>query len=676
MKNFKHSILTISLACGLSASSLACGWDDPSHYDLFQCVKEIPYLEEQRIQESVDFWFNYLGGPDKVGADIAYGVKYMRDFHFADDNDSNDLICVLRQNHDTEALNFLRLNTRLADMLDVNAWDYKKPSPKDLQQLLDEIDHLKTSGALTRRKTFLKMRCLYALKDYQACQRLWDSFASKWEPSPLRNRAEGYIASIQFQKGNYDKALPLYFEQGDGESIRLCVNRMLESISIEREYQKDPDALILGYILEDYANYFYHASLDNSWSVGDEGYKIWSKVVTERENVLALAERVVSEGKAQDLQMWQAFIGFVQMTTGDNEAAYKSFTKAEQLRGNGVVKPIIRDYKFCAALGMKKQPKDMDNYIIDEIAHYKNDSNGEVERGVLFSLYDDLLYNRLDNYLRAKGDATFTFLAESAVRNNFWELDGNGYTTQQVIDLRNVVLNGGKGNKLYSRLLPMCDLNADRMNELVGTRLMRDDKYEEAIPYLQQVSLDFIASQGITPFLMQRPMENVAPFRRFFWDDGSDFDPSNTRNTKLVFCQQVVSYKQQAAASNGEARAEAYYELAKLLFHGSASGDWWAISQYSHSSYRDDFNELCSQTILYLNKALEQTNSSLLKGFCYYGLAATPDKDVEFWYTGEPKIHTYSASRFNGYQLVKELPSSHPVFGYCDWLDFYVVLED
>lgn len=680
MNNFKHSILAASLAIGLTAPSFACGWyEDPSLYNLFHCVKEIPYLQEQRLDESTNFWVNYLGGPDAVGCDIASSVRYMQLYHFDDDNDSNDLITALRQNKDTEALGFLKLNTRLAAMLNTNSWDYQAPSVQDLQNLLNEIDHLKTSGQLSRRKTFLKMRCLYALKDYQACQRLWDTFASKWEPSPLRDRVEGYMAGIQFQKGNYQKAIPLYLEQGDGESIRLCVNRMLESVSIEQEYDNDPNSLILGYILEDYANYFYHASCDQNWSVGDDGYKIWSKVVSERDNVLKLAERVVKEGKAKDLQMWQAFIGFVQMTSGDNDAAYQSFCKAEELRGNGVVSPLIRDYKFCASLGMKKQPKNMDNYILDEVEYYlePNGTKSAEEQSVLYCLYDDMLYNRIDSYLTAKGDPVFKFLTQYAIRNwNFAELDGPNYTTQQVIDLRNVVIGRGRGNALHARAIGMSEISNDRLNELVGTRLMRDDKYDEAIPYLRLVNLDFIANQGITPFLMQRPMENVAPFRRFFWDDGSDFDPSTVRNTKLIFCQQVQAYKEQAAqASSAEGRAEAYYELAKLLFHGSASGDWWAISQYGHSSYRDDYNELCAQTINYLHKALEETNSSLLKGLCYYGLAATPDSDAYYYFTGEPMVHTYSSSRYDAYQLVKQLPKSHPVFGYCDWLDYYVALE-
>lgn len=680
MKNFKQSILAISLACGITSAGLACGWDDPGHYNLFRCVKEIPYLEEQRLDESANFWINYLGGPDKVGCDIQSGVRYMSAYHFDDDNDSNDLITALRQNQDTTALTFLRLNFELCKLTDTNAWDYQKPTPQQYQDLLSRIDRLKTTGALTQRKTFLKMRCLYALKDYTACYRLWDNFASKWEPSPLRSRFEGYIAGIHFQKGEYDEALPLYFEQGDGESIRLCVNRMLESTSIEREYEKDPNALILGYILEDYANYFFHAKCDEYWTVGDKGYPIWSKVVTERDNVIALAQRVVKEGKARDLQMWQAFIGFIQLTTDQNEAAYESFIKAEHLRGNGVIMPLLRDYKFCAAMGMKQKPQHIDTYLVDELKHNKqlwqaDNATAEVEKNLLFCLYEDLLYKRIDKYLEEKGDPTMRYLTQVAIRNwDVWKLDQE-YTTDQVKEIRQIALSNGGGNPLYRDLLELADLSADRLTEFVGTKLIREGKFAEAATYLEQVSHGFIAHQGITPYLMQRPMLNEVPFRRLTYNEPEYVDSALVQNRKLQFCQQAITYQQQAEqATDAEQRALANYKLGELLFHGSATGDWWAISQYSHSSYNDSYNELDPLAADCLRKALAETQSAELKGLCYYGLAAIPVDPFETNYRGDQLI-TYSQHQYDAYQQIRQLPRTHPVYGMCDWLGLYVTLD-
>lgn len=680
MKNFKQSILAISLACGVTTASLACGWEDPGHFNLFHCVKEIPNLDEQRLNESADFWINYLGGPDKVGCDIQSGVRYMSEYHFDDDNDSNDLITVLRQNQDSVALTFLRLNLELHKLTDTNSWDYQKPTSQQFQDLLNRIDRLKTTGALTQRKTFLKMRCLYALKDFTACYRLWDNFASKWQPSPLRDRFEGYIAGIHFQRGEYDEALPLYFEQGDGESIRLCVNRMLESTSIEREYEKDPNALILGYILEDYANYFFHAKCDDYWTVGDQSYPIWSKVVTERDNVLALAQRVVKEGKARDLQMWQSFIGFIQLTTDQNEAAYESFCKAERLRGNGVVRPLIRDYKFCAALGMKQKAQNFDTYLVDELKHNNqivlaDNATAEVEKNLHYALYEDMLYNRIDKYLQEKGDPTMRFLAQTAIRSwEVWTLDLE-YNTDQVKAIRDIALNHGAGNPIYRDLLQLADISTDQLTEFVGTKLIREGKFTEAATYLEQVSHGFIAHQGITPYLMQRPMLNEVPFRRLTYNEPEYVDSALVQNRKLQFCQQAITYQQQAQqATDAEQRALANYKLGELLFHGSATGDWWAISQYSHSSYNDSYNELDPLAADCLRKALAETQSAELKGLCYYGLAAIPVDPFETNYRGDNLI-TYSQQQYDAYQQIRQLPRTHPAYRMCDWLGLYVNLD-
>lgn len=688
MKTFKHSLLAISLAFCSTVSSLACGWDgdDPSHYNLFRCVPEIPDAHEDRINESVQFWINYLGGPDKVGADIASGVDYMRPYHFEDDNEDNDLVTILRRSGDTQALEFLRLNMQLNDLISFREWEYRRPSAEEISAVLNDVERLKTTGELTRRKTFLKMRCLYALGDYQACQRLWDSFASKWEPSPLRDRFEGYMAGIQFQKGNYAEALPIYFKQGDGESVKICVNRMLDASSMEREYQKDPDALILSYILQDYANYFYHASYDDFWE-GAEGYDIWSRVTSERDNIIRFAEKVVKDGKAKDLQMWQAFIGFVQMTSHQNGAAYESFCKAESLRGNGVVKSVLRDYKFCASMGMlDKHPKGkgLDKYIVEELEHYRDVCNNsavsnDAERNVLSGLYGDILTKRLEQYLNQKGDPIFTFLVMSEAQPYYYYCMDRNCDTDQTIALREVILSGGKGNALYGRLISGSNLyrnQDDHLNELVGTKLMRDDRFEEAQTYLQQVSNNYIAHQGITPYLMQRPLQPQIPFRRLQYEECyGEYEADEVVNGKLNFCQLILSYKEQYKhADNDEQRAEACYNLGLELFHGSASGDLWAISQYSHSSYMDDFNEFNLHAIKYLQQALSLTKSTFLKGLCYYGLAATPDNQSPN-YLMTDVIVTYSDSRTTAYNKIRELPASHPVFGYCDWLGFYAQTE-
>ena len=236
MNPFKCYFLAISLSLLTTSASLACGWygDDPSYYDLFHCTQELPNLAEQHTNESAQFWARYAGLP----ADDALlsAVRYLRmdDFEDSEEPTTNLLITTLREQGKTDAIALLKINTELNELVEsTQFWYYKKVTPEEYQQVLDKANALKVGKDLSKRLTFLKMRILARLNADDAMMRLWTDEASRWEPSEIRDRMEGYVAGIYFRKGDYDKALPIYFRLRDGGSISLCVNRMLDSTSIE-----------------------------------------------------------------------------------------------------------------------------------------------------------------------------------------------------------------------------------------------------------------------------------------------------------------------------------------------------------------------------------------------------------------------------------------------------------
>lgn len=686
--NFKRFILAVSLGATVSMSGQACGWDDPALYNLFRCVEEIPDLEEQHISESTAFWFSYLGGPDKVGIDVDSSVRYMSKWNFDEDNDGNDLITLLRQNGDKAALEFLRLNVELSDLNESrDGWSYRKTTPKDYADLLDRIDMLKVPASLSQRKTFLKMRCLFAVKDYQACQRLWDNTVSKWESSPLRDRMEGYMAGILYRQGNFEEAMQYYLNHGDGESVKLCVNRIIQNTSIEQEYERDPNGKILGYILEDYANYLYHASYHDYWKSEDPNeYKIWTRVTNDRDEVLQLANRVIKERKADDLQMWQAFIGFVQMTGGQNAEAYDSFCKAEQM-GAGVVSPLLRHYKLCASLGTEGSKKaGYDQYLVDELAYKNKMYNAEsqmddVERNVLYVLYEDLLQRRFYDYCAKKDDPLFTYLVHTIIEPYTYRfyLDGE-FSIDQTKAVRDFVVSRGKDNPVYAKLLDTDYITSDFVNEILGTKLLRAGEFVEAASYLEQVSEEFLNTQSIASYLNLRPMESVLPFRRMDCSNLDDVECGPATNRKLEFCQRAEQLRQGTLnASSAEQRAKAAYDLACLMFQGSASGDLWAVSQYGHSSYEDDYNELCDLAAKYLKQALSETKDPQLTILCQFGLAATPvSQNVTYYsYEGDkPCLQVSNKQQYDAYQYINGVDRSNEVCGRCDWLGLYVRLAE
>ena len=258
---------------------------------------------------------------------------------------------------------------------------------------------------------------------------------------------------------------------------------------------------------------------------------------------------------------------------------------------------------------------------------------------------------------------------------NVWKLDTDEYSIAQIKDLYNVVASNGGGNALYSKLINATHLSQDRVAEFLGTRLLRQGEFAEAADYFRKVSLDYISQQGITPYLMLRPMVS-SPFNRITYNelDGEEFGTATNR--KLEFCELAEQYRQTfTTARDKEERAQAGCNLARLLFHGSAAGDLWAISQYSHSSY-EHYNELDSIAVGYLQQAVRLTSDPQLADLCYFGLAAIPDShDVVYYRWDEdqqaPYLLTPTKRQFDAYERIRTHRCKEPLYDGCDWLGLY-----
>ena len=683
LRNF---ILAISLSVAALWPSSACvDYEDPSLYNLFACTPEMPSIDAKRLDETVQFWAKYLG----VTADETFrdDVANIYESQFEEENiEYNTFLNALKKQGKTDALKLVRLNWELGDLIEsaTTSWSYRKVTPADYNALLTKIDALRLTGDLSRRKTFLKMRCLFALKDYDACLRLWDSFASKWEDSPLKQRAFGYVAGIYFRKGQFEKAMDIYFEQGDRGSIRKCVNRILEKSNIAEIYDKDPNAPILNHFLEDYANYFYHSSFTHYWQEYDQKeYPIWSAVNNQRKDVVALAQRVVKEGKAKDLQMWQAFIGFVQYTNDEYDLAYDSFTKAEKLPGN-LLKDRLRLYKFISLLAAENKPAGFDEYLAKEMEHVftiRRNADKPDETNLVTMLLDHEIPMHLNPYLEKRGDKALTILANLAIQkfSKIYYFE-DGMTSDVARQMLSFVENIGQDDAITLVLVNECGLNPMQMHEFLGTILMREGKFEEAETHLAGVLDEHLSELNIYPYLASRSVPEKMFCRATYEELYNDAEITNPVNYKLNFCQKVISLQKDIKKSKKEDRAQYALELAHLLFQASPAGDLWALSSYSWSSAGPYANEMNLMADKYLHEAIALSKDKNVLTLAYFGLASNPlsySRPTRISDTGILKSNNFEPeedmkSYAEGYRYLINHPNrSHPVYQTCDWLNLY-----
>ena len=674
MMNFKRFTVAVSVGLSLWSSAQACvDWTDPTTYNLFRCVEPLPDIHKGRLNESVRFWTQYSG---KSADELGWAVEYMPLRLFEEQSyEYNALLAALQEQGKREAIDLLRLNATLDDLVSASSrWSYRKVTSADYLKLLDEIDQLRLTGDLARRKTFLKMRCLFRLKDYDSCMELWNRFASKWPESPLRQRMEGYVAGCLYQQKEYTKAIDYYFRLGDDESIQLCVNRLLHTTDLEQEYQRDPNSRILGYVLEDYANYYYHA-IANQYN-GDQSEKIWYAVTRESGKMEQFALRVAKEGKVKDPQMWQAFAGFIQMFRGQNDKAYATFCQAEKMPARGIVAPLIRHYKLMAALEGHDGTPGFDQYLAGEIAYYKNGvASGTVEYNVLYNLYEYELDRRIVSHLDKRDDATLPkFFAQATYDPYSIQRLDRELSTEQVREIRRIKLEGSN-DPLIKGLLPVCDLSLDRLNETLGTKLLREARYDDAVACFGQVSQKYIDGQGIAPYLAARKLKE-RPFMRTTYAEVESGAPGT--NVKLAYCQELSRLQKQLDATTGDARARVAIDLANRLYQASPAGDLWAISEYSWSCYGPYHNELNDLAGQVLRQGLAAAQGYESRALCYFGLAANPidekpadlSRDPE---TGKNQVYCHGA-QLEAYQWLNSQPNrTSPVYATCDWIKCYAV---
>ena len=191
--------------------------------------------------------------------------------------------------------------------------------------------------------------------------------------------------------------------------------------------------------------------------------------------------------------------------------------------------------------------------------------------------------------------------------------------------------------------------DADYFNDLIGTKLIAEGRFADAIPYLRKVSTSLLSKQLISVFASKRHFDTPRWFGKQYVDDG--YEPVEvSRNAKLDFCIDMTSrLSQYSLAREGNDKQQMAYDLAVRYYQASCYGDCWYLTHYYRSvmdSARSWEKDFAAETVKYLNVA-KQSNDMRLRYNSLYALAFVP---VEPWATTE-----YDAS--NGYNEILVL---HP----------------
>ena len=699
-KNFIEGVKSKVARCGLLACALvllcgvrtmACGgdyWgpDMCNHFSLMQ-----PLDPEQTgvsaVEESAAFWYEYLGHSVALeGLKEAIEDADAKDYQDPANSD-NALVAALYREGDQVALDYLKLNYALYNLNTwMNHWDYERPTVDSYTQLLYKIASLQNNGKLDERIVYLRMRTLYCAARYDDVETNWKNFASKWKESPLKRRARGYMGGVYYHRGQYAEALEIFDAIGDQRSINKCVSRLLDPDKLEAYYAKNKDSRMLGYVMQDYANYIFHAMTN-----GGEGGEIWPQVRRDYDRMLSFAERVVAEKKVKDLALWQDFVGFLYYAAKNDDKAYEAFDKALKMKGTVQEKEFARYFKFLSSFKAAGRPDNFTDYLLAETENLMNahlreqgEEGKSTEHVNVYEICEFDLPTHLYDYCNSLGNDFAKKLVISAFGTvvsddnyyNYDELLDHVWSADEAIDYFNKLKNPPAGDKLSAGLMKFVNTDMNEwVQERIGTKLLREGKWDRAVTYLENLSQELLQAQGIAPYLNLRTVSKY-DFERENYSYMDDVDIKEYRNVKLQFCKDMAQLQKLMSSVRGNELADVAYKMANLCFQASPAGDLWAISEYSWSGADIHHNNLNELAIEYLRLAIRNTTDFQRLKKCYYGLAAVPQKDdSKFYYDWSTRTYVLNASgsELEGYEwLATHLPRNDELRRHCDWLNDYI----
>ena len=697
VKSLRRQIVLYSLFALLfspftSLRTLACGGDSwgPSMSDYFCLVQPLDpdVTGVDAVAESVDFWYDYLNGSlSKEALKEAVENATSADYDNPEESE-NALVAALYKRGNTNALTYLKLNNRLYKLNTwMHSWDYERPTDGQYHQLVYDIARLQNDGKLDERIVYLRMRALYCGKRYDDVEANWQQFASKWKESPLKRRARGYLGGVYYQREQYVEALEIFDANGDMQSINKCVSRLLNPDKLTELYEKKKDSRVLGYVIQDYANYLYHAlSSEDEWGT------IWPQVKRDYNKMLTLAERVVKEKKVKDLALWQDFVGFLYFAVHDDDKAYEVFGKVANMKATQEEKNFARYFRFLASFNSSNRPSDFTTYLLTETENLLKtntqesaDDENTYNASPAFAICTFELPTRLYKYCGSLGNEHAQMLVLSIFGDvygvddkyflNFSELSDHTWSADKVIEFYNK-LKTPATDPLIAGLTKLSPQElTPTIQELIGTKLMREGNFDKAVTYLEGLPMSLLKEQGIAPYLNLRTFSKRDFERENYRYEDSD-DITEYRNVKLEFCRDMAAKMRLLPTLHGNQLSDLAYELANKCFQASPAGDLWALSEYSWSSVDIHYNNLNKLAIEYLRLAIQNTTDMQRLKKCYYGLAAVPQEETtKYYYNWDTKTYVFDlqGSELEGYDwLAKNLPPTDELRRSCDYINAYI----
>ncbi len=515
----------------------------------------------------------------------------------------------------------------------------------------------------------LLMRAQMLLGQYNANILYWTNTATKMRPSVYRDMMENIYANALLNTGKRQEACDIYAAQGDWESIKWMTRKYRNMAGIKALYAKNPNSPTLTYLVEDFVNNMQETldqknAAESKKDLFGDFDEEWIKTIgrkpiysDEAKAFVAFANSVIKEGKTHNPCLWQTAIGVITYLNGDAVRALGIMDKAINMNGTEMMKDNARCVRMICAASANKMSQQYNQFLTDEFTWLDNKVNNDKKNGAdyLLRMKERLVHRTLIPRYRAEGHfemaAYMLDMIERQSISRYYQQDNeeeSGYNwnreyssyyfgcldklSADSLVLYKRLLFATPANCLERYLKERVYKNEAYYNDIIGTKMMAEGRFEEAVPYLEKVPLDFLRKQNICAYMAMRDYSKPRWLTKQAIKEDSEYNSnyrnSLNRNPKLDFCRDMMRLQPQhdLSRANSEQRINAAYELAVRYFQASCYGDCWYLTHYGKSvsdSTRVGEKDFAQAAIEYLCESKNSTDFNMREQ-SLYALAYIP----------------------------------------------------
>ena len=630
MRSMRFFVSAALMLAGVPAFCCGPFWNYPEEYYMFRAFdKNEPNLPER--EANCVAWKKLTRSSVKESdiADVVYGYSLEQMKGLLQDGDSDNTFArYIASSGDKEAADFLvtAKTCEEARFEITDPWYYPSKGEPVKAALEDVIDKSLTykGKRMEDRYVLQAVRAMFTLGRYQQLDSLWNVRKARLKEGVIRNMTLGYVAGAAYRTGDRERALEYYKSKGDLKSLYDHYSKdgsysgLLDFAAVNL-----PDGREVPELLQDIVGRIESRACD-SYSPSVDTAKA--------RQYLDICLKGAENAKAP--KVWYYSASFLADVSGDSATAWKLLRKAEAARGSkfvGESVKVLRMYldaktsKYDAAYldRLFGQVRWLDSKICNGITgrvreitadgfdlhislsyYYWNDMMRKVLIGVVAPKMDNVdpvlslrLRNMADNRLLQLVDRVTTdwyggkwhetpksytmarYRAATDVDNMF-DYSNYYFNALDTLDLNAVIRyerSMGSDTTAFCRYLDKRGyISHDYVLEVIGTRYLRERKYQKAAEFLSQVSPSYERTTNVYDYFYRMPF-------RYGQVRGKV-----RKNYKLAFAREMAALEAKMRSKNQDIKGDA---LVKYGIGLMSSYDYcWALTHY-HLNSDDEWRD-------------------------------------------------------------------------------------